>query len=383
MSTIRQTNIKIRFILQNSKAELYHPASIVSSLQSKNSLKTNQLTKKILTLSKQTILQVKTIEHYYDANLNWTVDLAKQFGGKIDGNFIIVPEDIQTGTRYFLDCGDGIIAYYIDVEYKKNLHLIQKNLNDDFVGFYYNLTEGDATISIHNFLYNVSKWQYNLSVLDGSLKSDYHVSKGSKTYALCIFIKKNAIKEFVLKNHLTISNINEVIDPEKNTMVRFDRMSSDSYNLLTDLRKKEVGGPIFNLHLIGTVHMLIANYLKKIASKRLIIQRVNQLDLAAIISVQMYLIQNIEGHFPSIKSLSEKANMSESKFKALFSKIISQTPSSFFMECKLLLAKDLLETKQLTISQISDQLHFTHNSYFASKFKEHFGLSPKAYVQQL
>lgn len=166
-------------------------------------------------------------------------------------------------------------------------------------------------------------------------------------------------------------------------MVRFDRMSSDSYNLLTDLRKKDVGGPIFNLHLIGTVHMLIANYLKKIASKRLIIQRVNQLDLAAIISIQMYLNQNIQEHFPSIKFLSEKANMSESKFKALFSKITSQTPSSYFMESKLLLAKDLLETKQLTISQISDQLHFTHNSYFASKFKEHFGLSPKAYVQQL
>ncbi|MFH6967722.1 helix-turn-helix transcriptional regulator [Flavobacterium sp. FlaQc-28] len=326
---------------------------------------------------------MKTIEHYYDANLNWTVDLAKQFGGKIDGNFIIVPEDIQTGTRYFLDCGDGIIAYYIDVEYKKNLHLIQKNLNDDFVAFYYNLTEGEATMSVHNFLYNVSKWQYNLSVVDGSLKSDYHVTAGSKTYALCIFVKKNTLKLFVLRNNIRLNNVNEIIDPEKNTMIRFDRMSGNSFHLLNDLRKKEVGGPIFNLHLIGTVHMLIANYLKKISTKRIIIQRVNQQDLATIISLQMYLIEHIEGNFPSIKILSEKANMSESKFKTLFTKITSQTPSTFFMENKLLLAKDMLEAKQLTISQISDQLHFTHNSYFASKFKEHFGLSPKAYIQQL
>lgn len=326
---------------------------------------------------------MKKIEHYYDADLNWTIDLAKQFGGKIEGNFIIVPEDIQIGTRYFLDCGEGIIAYYLDVEYKKNLHLIQKNLNDDFVGFYYNLTEGDATVSIHNFMYNVSRWQYNLTVIDGSLESDYHVTAGSKTYALCIFIKKSAIKEFVIKNHLEITNISEVIDPEKNTMIRFDRMSSESYNLLADLRKKEVGGPIFNLHLIGTVHMLIANYFRKLVTKRIIIQRVNQLDLATIISIQMYLIQNIEGHFPSIKFLAQKANMSESKFKALFNKITGQTPSFFFMENKLLFAKDLLETQQLTISQISDQLNFTHNSYFASKFKEHFGLSPKAYIQEL
>ncbi|MNY23086.1 Bacterial regulatory helix-turn-helix protein, AraC family [compost metagenome] len=53
------------------------------------------------------------------------------------------------------------------------------------------------------------------------------------------------------------------------------------------------------------------------------------------------------------------------------------------MENKLLLGKELLENKQLTISQISDELNFTNNSYFASKFKEHFGLSPKAFYKQL
>lgn len=124
MSTIRQTCIKIGFILQKKVALPLYSYKYLPPVQKQSE---NQLiNKKKLTLSKQTTLQVKKIEHYYDANLNWTVDLAKQFGGKIDGNFIIVPEDIQTGTRYFLDCGDGIIAYYIDVEYKKNLHLIQK-----------------------------------------------------------------------------------------------------------------------------------------------------------------------------------------------------------------------------------------------------------------
>ncbi|PIF29945.1 hypothetical protein CLU81_0330 [Flavobacterium sp. 9] len=55
---------------------------------------------------------MKIIEHSYGADLSWVENLAQEYGGKIDGNFIIAPEsDIATGTRYFLDCGEGIIAY--------------------------------------------------------------------------------------------------------------------------------------------------------------------------------------------------------------------------------------------------------------------------------
>ncbi|WPO78472.1 AraC family transcriptional regulator [Flavobacterium sp. KACC 22761] len=328
-------------------------------------------------------LLLKTIEHFYGADLSWVENLAKQFGGKVDGNFIKVPEDIQTGTRYFLKCQEGIVAYYIDVEYKRNLRLIQKNLNQNFVGFYYNLTDGEALVSTHNFMYNVGKWQYNLSVIDSSLNSDYNVKKGSKTFALVIFIKRDLLKSYILEHGITIPNINQLVDSSKNTFIRFDRMSNESFHLLDDLRKLKVGGPIFDLYLIGTVHLLISNYLKKIVQKRIIMQTVNQQDLASIIASQMFLIENIENPFPHIKTLAEKANMSESKFKNLFHKITGETPNTFFLENKLLLAKDLIETKQLSISQVSDQLHFTNNSYFASKFKDHFGMSPKIYLKEL
>lgn len=326
---------------------------------------------------------MKIIKHYYDADLSWVKHYAKQIGGKIDGNFIRLPEDSQSGIRYFLDCGEGIFAYYINVEYKKNFQLIQHNLNHDFVGFYYNLTEGDASVSTDYFMYNVGRWKYNLSVIDGALDSEYNVKKGSKTFALCIFIKKSMLKAFTQKNNIVIQNIDAVIDPKENTIIRFDRMSSESYHILTDLRKMEVGGSIFDLHLKGTVHLLISNYLKKIATRKIIIQTVNKTDLDHIIAIQMYLIEHLKDHFPSITQMAKMSNMSESKFKTLFKKITGNTANVFFMENKLLLAKDLLEDKQLTISQISDELNFTNNSYFASKFKEQFGISPKEFNKQL
>ncbi len=326
---------------------------------------------------------VKTIKHSYGADLSWIADFTNQFGGKVDGNFIIMPEELQTGTRYFLDCGEGIIAYYINVIYNKDFRFIQKNLDNDFVGIYYNLTEGEATVDSNRTIYDVGRWRYNLSIIDGSLESEYNVKAGSSTFALCIFIKKTMLEEFLKKNNIIFPNIDKIANPSLNTIVRFERMSSDSYHLLNDLRKLKIGGPIFNLNLIGTVQMLLSNCLKKLSTERIIIQTVNSSDLANIIAIQMFLIEHIEDHFPSISVMARKANMSESKFKNLFRKITGLTPNNFFMDNKLLRAKELLEKKQLSISQVSDQLSFTNNSYFASKFKEQFGMSPKIFVKQL
>ena len=326
---------------------------------------------------------MKTIKHSYSADLSWIENFTKQFGGKIEGNNIIMPEELQTGTRYILDCGDGIIAYYVNVVYNQDFRFIQKNKDNDFVGLYYNLTEGEATVSRESSVYDVGRWRYNLSVLDGALETDYKVKAGSSTFALCIFIKKEKIKSFVRKYNIPFRDIDLVTDPSRNTIVRFDRMSSDTYHLLNDLRKLEVGGPIFNLNLIGTVHMLISNYLKKMSTRRIIIQKVNSTDLSSIIASQMFLIEHIADHFPSITQMASRANMSESKFKNLFRKITGLTPNNFFIDNKLLKAKELLETRQLSITQVSDQLSFTNNSYFASKFKENFGISPKTFVKQL
>jgi AraC-like DNA-binding protein len=324
---------------------------------------------------------VKTIKHSYGADLNWVHPFAKQLGGKVDGNFIVVPNDnIFKGTRYFLDCGDGIVAYYVDVSNNKDVNLVQKNLSNDFIGIYYNLTEGEVKYSSNSFTQKIGRWQYNLLVIDSSLETNYFIKAGSKSYVLCIFVKKSMMAAFANKSNITLRDIDKITDPAKNTIVRFDRMSSESFYLIDGLRKLKVGGPVFDLNLIGTVHLLLSNFFKKMSGTRIIIQTVNKSDLNNIIGIQMFLIENIEDHFQTIKLM---ANMSESKFKNLFRKITGMTPNAFFMENKLLRAKELLEERQLTITQVSDKLNFSNNSHFASKFKEHFGLSPRIFTKQL
>lgn len=324
-----------------------------------------------------------TIKHSYGADLDWIESYAKNFGGNVEGNFIHLPKDINTGTRYFLDTGEeDVVIFYIDVVYNSDIHIIQAHLKKDFVGFYFNLTYGKRIKTCVDFSYDIGTLGYDMSIIDSLLEIDHSIGKGTKSYGICIFIKKLKIESFARKNKIFSASINKIMNPEKNTFIKFDFMSAENFNLLNDLRKYEVGGKLFNLNLISTSYQLISNYLDQMFNDD-IIEKVNKEDLIKIIAIQAILLNNIDKPFPSIKTISDKANMSETKFKKLFKKITGTTPNYYYMSNKLKKAKELLENNKSTIAGVCDELNFSNYSYFICKFREYFGVSPNAFIKKL
>lgn len=323
-----------------------------------------------------------TINHSYGADLDWLESFAESFGGTIEGNFIRTPNEINSGSRYYLDCGDDFIIYYVDVVYNSDIHFIQSHTKKDFIGLYYNLTEGKAIKTTTDFSYDVGTFGYDLAVIDSYLDTNFYVSPGAKSFGICIFIKKSRIESFGRQNKIFSINVNKLIDPAKNTFIKFDRMSPESFYILNDLRKLTVGSEIFNINLVAATYQLFSNYMNQLFNES-IIEKVNKHDLSSIISTQNFLLNNVEKTFPSIKTMAEKAFMSETKFKKLFKKITGTTPNSFFLDCKLRKAKELLEEERYTISETCDKLNFTNYSYFIFKFRDHFGISPKTFIKNL
>lgn len=326
---------------------------------------------------------MKTITQHYGADLEWTQKLAEQLEGKVEGNFIKASESIHSGIRYFQDCGAGIVAQYVDVTYNTDVKFIHKNLTDDFVGLHFCLSESEALVSFKKASKMVSSWSYNLLLIDSSLPFEFEIKKGSKIFLFSIFIKKETIKIYAEKNNIFKKTISKIMNPQQNTIVKWERMSTKSYQALKELQKLKKKDFLFDLNMSGAVHLLISDYLHKISEKDFIIQLVNQTDLSNILAIQHNLLENINDHFPSINMLADKCNMSSTKFKILFKKISGETPNAFFIENKLFKAKELLEERQLTVSEISNLLNFHNTSYFAYKFKEKFGIAPKTFSQQL
>src|SRR5687767_2016863 len=181
---------------------------------------------------------MKIINHSFGVDLNSAELSAQSLGGKVEGNFIVVPESIHTGVRYFLNCGPGINALYIDAEYNDDILFKQFTTDDNYVGLYYDLTKGEADFGLMDVSYPVGEWHFDLVILDCSIRTEYFIRKGSKTLALYIFIEKDLISEYFIKKKNPKFNLKRILNSSRNSSGRFEKMSYDSYTKLKSLQSK-------------------------------------------------------------------------------------------------------------------------------------------------
>ncbi|OXA99405.1 hypothetical protein B0A75_11385 [Flavobacterium oncorhynchi] len=326
---------------------------------------------------------MKVIEHCYSLETKWIDVVAEAMGGTVDGNFIKGDNETYTGTHFVLVMEERISAMLIDVSYKETVLLKYKNDLKRFVGLYFYITNHNIDFILDKETAVVGKFDYNLTIIDSALETEYAVNKGTGTYVICIFMDKTALKEYMDKVPRLKTVSKDVFNAEKNTIISMGRMSTESSILLNDFRKLSYDSFLFELYFRGLVYNLIGDYLDQLLEKKIIIGKVIGDDVKSIIASKALLLKSIEGIFPGIEFLAEQVHMSPSKYKKLFTKITGFSPGTFFSDSKLEHAKELLETGQYTVSEVSDKLNYANISYFAKRFSSKYGIFPKEYQSQL
>lgn len=81
----------------------------------------------------------------------------------------------------------------------------------------------------------------------------------------------------------------------------------------------------------------------------------------------------------SNKLLADVAHMHPTHFIRYFKKETGQTPGDYVIQRKLERAKYLLESTELQISEISEQLGFYDTMHFSKTFKKRYSISPTAH----
>jgi AraC family transcriptional regulator len=81
----------------------------------------------------------------------------------------------------------------------------------------------------------------------------------------------------------------------------------------------------------------------------------------------------------SIAGIAKELNMSRSQCTKLFSKVYGLSPRQYVSRQKLMLAKEMLVTSHLQISEIAEQLGFQSASHFSRQFRRWTGQSPSQF----
>ena len=118
-------------------------------------------------------------------------------------------------------------------------------------------------------------------------------------------------------------------------------------------------------HLIGMMYSLERN---RELSK-------NQLQVDMISRVRMRIRESLESDV-TIQQIAEELGVSYSNLRKLFKEHTGLSPATYQQELRLLRAKELLTTTELSIKEIAYRLNFESPDYFSAKFKAKMGQKP-------
>ncbi|MDY7394984.1 AraC family transcriptional regulator [Aureibaculum sp. 2210JD6-5] len=85
----------------------------------------------------------------------------------------------------------------------------------------------------------------------------------------------------------------------------------------------------------------------------------------------------------NVVALAKRVGLSQNTLQLGFKKLYKMSVNEYIRDVRIEKAKELLETTELNITEISYEIGLNSRSYFSKLFKEKYGQSPKKYHSQL
>ncbi|MEP7377465.1 MAG: ATP-binding protein [Chitinophagaceae bacterium] len=107
---------------------------------------------------------------------------------------------------------------------------------------------------------------------------------------------------------------------------------------------------------------------------------VKSLDEIFLIKTMKAVEENIGEEDFGVEELAKEVTMSRSQLHRKLSALIGKSPSDLIRQTRLFRAKELLQKKSSTPSEVAFKVGFSSHTYFSKCFKEEFGVSPSEVV---
>ena len=230
-----------------------------------------------------------------------------------------------------------------------------------------------STHKIANNTYHLSKYQAILvkpldkhSIIDNSPQKHTSLNIEISKDFLANFC--NQIDSSLYQELLNRENIVTILDkPLVNKIIDFLATVNIYNSRMSDTHNQ---GAIRNLALLLLSNLLFSHL------DNFNIFNSETLYSNPIISKFFKAIQSKENMGLSFKEICEMLNYSEGHIIRIFNQNKLDTPNKIFIRYKLHHACKLLDTTQLSLSDICEQIGFASYSYFTKLFKKEFKMSP-------
>lgn len=138
------------------------------------------------------------------------------------------------------------------------------------------------------------------------------------------------------------------------------------------------------LFLYESILRLFNAFLSK-ANERLlpdVKSRIHAADVSRLFHVREIVLDNLCNP-PSMSILSKEAGMSVSKLQKCFKLVFGKSIIQYAIEEKMKYAKNLLTSKEYSVSEVGYRVGYSNLSHFSEAFHKMFHMTPKTYLSSI
>lgn len=105
-------------------------------------------------------------------------------------------------------------------------------------------------------------------------------------------------------------------------------------------------------------------------------------DVEKLFFIRKKLLENSHQTI-KIAALSAEVGMGQSKMVKLFKQVFNRTIYQFAQKAKILKAKDLLNSKKYSVSEVGYMVGYSNMTHFAKAFKKYYKVNPGEYLKNV
>jgi len=289
-------------------------------------------------------------------------------------------------------CDKKSYGYMENIEFEDGLSVIKSDIQ--FNENYDIKIDGDSKNLIFTFLLdgasNYNPFAYNFDI--NAKKDHTSIVLDNHTYGVKKYAKDTHLKSVQL--FLKEEYLNKLLFDEytKHDIVKKFKRECDFLECLKhskiDLKTKINVNEIFNTSFSGSFNKLyiqsklfdilhielkeLFSFETKKETKEI---KFSSYDKEALYKAKNILIENMDNP-PSLSSLSKMIKLNEYKLKIGFKKFFNNTPYGLLFEYKMEKAKELLETSEYNVNEISLMVGYKHSYNFTNAFYKRYGIKP-------
>lgn len=195
---------------------------------------------------------------------------------------------------------------------------------------------------------------------------------------ISIIIHKDLLKQILPIDSKSEEIFNFFESKQNIKNLHFDKIKQKTKFLAQSILKNTYNSKLRHLYLESAVleilYLEFDNFLSQTSqgNEKL---KLNNADIEAIYHAKEILENNLANP-PSISQLSKLVALNEFKLKAGFKKILNETPHNLSVISRLQEAKNLLETSDLSISEIAREVGYNYPQSFSNAFFKCFKIRP-------